>query len=186
VGSETGKQARQICGMNVTFHILSAVGASAVLSSAAKDPGPGQSTPSRHWPLLAVAFVTGVLLHGLLDWIPHSYPINPVADVSASLILLTVVTILVQPKHRFLFGACALGALAPDLVDLGPVLINKRLGWSLPVFKFFPWHWRQYSGSIYDGSHRIESLLLHLAVVGISLILTYLYRDRFFRQIRRE
>ena len=97
-------------------------------------------------------------MHGLLDWIPHSYPIDSAADVSVSLVLLTVVMILVQPKHRFLFGACAFGVLAPDLVDLGPALINKRLGWSLPVFKFFPWHWRQYSGSIYDGSHRMESL----------------------------
>jgi len=137
-------------------------------------------------PLLAAAFVLGVLLHGLLDWIPHSYPINSVVDVSVSLILLIVVTIFVQPKHRFLFGACAVGVLAPDLVDLGPALINKRLGWSLPVFKFFPWHWRQYSGSIYDGSHKIESLLLHLAVVGISLALAYIYRDQLFGQIRRE
>jgi hypothetical protein len=115
-----------------------------------------------------------------LDWVPHTYPINSVADVVIALALLTAGMVFVQPSHRVLLGACALGSLFPDFVDLAPAIINRRLAWSLPVVKFFPWHWRQYSGSIYDSSRKFESLLSHLLVIISSFALVYFYRRRFF------
>lgn len=66
-------------------------------------------------------------------------------------------------RHNgFLLGVCFIGSLFPDLIDLGPAIANKYLGLSLPVFKVFPWHWQEHSGSIYDGSRATESLLCHL------------------------
>ena len=62
-------------------------------------------------------------------------------------------------------------------------LQTKRLGWSLPVFKFFPWHWPQFSGSIYDGSRGFTSLSCHLLVVTASLAMLYLYRDSLFAEL---
>lgn len=86
------------------------------------------------------------------------------------------------PPARVLLSACYLGALFPDLVDLGPAIVNKRLGWSLPVVKIFPWHWPRYSGSVYDGSRRAESLVYHLLVGGGSLFLLYANRWRLLRR----
>jgi hypothetical protein len=76
---------------------------------------------------------------------------------------------------------CFVGCIFPDLIDLGPAIVNKRTGWSLPVVKIFPWHWREYSGSIYDGSRAVESSLYHLIVAGVCLILLYAYRRELFR-----
>ena|ERR1041385_2070645 len=172
--------------MNVTFHILSAVGVTAALSSRQKNSASSPSSTSLHLFLLLVGFVAGLLLHGLLDWLPHSYPINSFVDVCISLALLMTAMVLVQRRHRLLLGVCALGSVLPDLLDLGPAIVNKTFGWSLPVFKLFPWHWRQYSGSIYDDSRRFESLLCHLVVVTASFCLLYIYRRNLFAEMRRE
>jgi hypothetical protein len=165
--------------MNVTFHMVAAIGATAALSSGKKRVSFLQSNSSDLL-FLAAAFVGGVLLHGLLDWLPHSYPINSAADVGVSFVVLAGVIVFVRREHRLLLGACAFGSVLPDLVDLGPAIINKRLGWSLPVFKFFPWHWQQYSGSNYDGNRNLESILCHLLVVGASFCLIWVYRCNFF------
>jgi hypothetical protein len=166
--------------MNVTFHIVAAVGASAALSSRKLRASALQSNAPSDLPLLTAAFVAGLLLHGLLDWLPHSYPINSAADVGVGLAVVAGAMVFVRQEHRLLLGACAFGSVLPDLVDLGPAIINKRLGWSLPVFKFFPWHWRQYSGSIYDGSRSLESGLCHLLIVAASFGLIWVYRRNFF------
>lgn len=110
-------------------------------------------------------------MHGLLDYLPHAYPINSVVDVVLSLALISIMLLLTERGRWLLLGVCFIGAIFPDLVDLGPAIVNIRLGWSLPVFKIFPWHWREYSGSIYDGSRGVESFLYHLIVAGGSLAL---------------
>lgn len=169
--------------MNVTFHIVSAVGAAAVLSSIRKNGTRYEPSAPSNLSVLTVAFIAGALLHGLLDYAPHSYPINSVVDVGVSLVLLTAATVLVNPKHRLLLSVCFLGTLLPDLVDLGPAIINKQLGWALPVVKIFPWHWRQYSGSIYDGSRKFQSMILHLLVLSASLGFVYAHRKDFLARI---
>jgi hypothetical protein len=50
---------------------------------------------------------------------------------------------------------------------------------NLPEVKLFPWHWRQYSGSVYDGSRIAESVAAHLIVSAIALFLIWRSRDRF-------
>jgi hypothetical protein len=165
--------------MNVTFHIVAAVGATAALSSRKKSVSSLQSSSSDLL-LLPGAFVAGVLLHGLLDWLPNSYPINSAVDVGIGLAVLAGVIVFVRREHRSLLSVCVFGSVLPDMVDLGPAILNKRLGWSLPVVKFFPWHWHQYSGSIYDGSRSLESMLCHLLVVGTSFALIWVYRTTFF------
>lgn len=144
--------------MNVTFHTLTALATAAVLSSRQEAQTSRSSAARDRLPVLAVGFVAGVIVHGLLDIAPHSYPIRSGADVVLSLSLCAAAIALGKPQHRLLVGACFLGAIFPDLVDLGPAILNKRLGWSVPVVKVFPWHRPQYSGSIYDGSRVYASL----------------------------
>jgi len=166
--------------------MLAAVGTAAVLASREKSVSTGQSPAPVNLLVLVTGFVAGVLLHGLLDWLPHSYPIKSVLDVGIALALLAVAMTLAEPRYRLLLGVCALGSMFPDLVDLGPAILNKRFGWSLPAVKIFPWHWRQYSGSIYDGSRNFESLFFHFLVVVTSLGLLYLYRNDLFAQMRNK
>jgi len=131
--------------------------------------------------LPAIGFVIGVLLHGLLDYVPHSYPIDSRLDVSLSLALASLAIVVSKPKNRFLVLACYLGSIFPDLIDLGPTVINKSLGWSMPTVKIFPWHWPRYSGSIYDGGKSLESLIFHIVIVALSIGLLYGYRRALFR-----
>jgi hypothetical protein len=167
--------------MNVTFHALASFATAAVLSSKLKSADSRRLFAPADLPILAVGFVAGVLMHGLLDYAPHAYSIKSAVDVLLSLALFSIALLLAGRRHWLLLGVCFLGCVFPDLVDLGPAIVNKRLGWSLPVVKVFPWHWREYSGSIYDGSRGVESFLYHLIVAGGSLILLYAYRRQLFR-----
>lgn len=123
-----------------------------------------------------MGFGIALLLHGLLDYAPYSYPIPSALHVPLSLGLWLVATRYAKPQHRILVGICFLGGVFPDLLDLAPPLANRHLGWALPVTEFFPWHWRQYSGSIYDGSHALESVILHSIVIAIALGLLWRFR----------
>lgn len=164
--------------MNVTFHTLSAIATAAVLSAKETDGATAGAYPRAS--LLAVGFGTSLLLHGLLDYLPHTYPIPSALDVLLSLGLFLGAIAFAKSQHRVLVSACFLGSLFPDLVDLGPAIVNRRLRWALPVLKIFPWHWRQHSGSVYDGSQGYKSLLLHSAVSGLALILLCVFRRSLF------
>jgi len=125
------------------------------------------------------------MLHGLLDWAPHSYPIKSSLDVAFSLVLFIAAAAFAKQEHRLLIAVCFLGAVFPDLVDLGPAIACKYLGCSAPTLKIFPWHWYRYSGSIYDDSKKLASLVCHFAVVVLSASLLYLFRSSLFR-LRKE
>ena len=168
--------------MNVTFHAIASFATAAVLSSRLNTPDSPRLFQPSDLPVLAAGFAVGVLIHGLLDYAPHAYPIKSAVDVALSLAIFFTALLFVGRRRQFLLGVCFLGSIFPDLVDLGPTIMNTRLGWSLPVVKIFPWHWPQYSGSIYDGSRSAESLLYHFIVVGVSLGLLYACRVRLFRR----
>jgi hypothetical protein len=167
--------------MNVTFHTLAGLATAAVISPRLKaDVSPWLFT-RQDLPWLSIGFASGVLTHGLLDYAPHAYPIKSAVDVLVSLAVFCVALFLARRRNWLLLGVCFIGCIFPDLIDLGPAIVNKRLGWSLPVVKIFPWHWRDYSGSIYDGSRAVESSLYHLIVAGVCSVLLYAYRRELFR-----
>jgi hypothetical protein len=157
--------------MNVIFHVLTGAAVAATLSPE-KSPVTGG--------VLVVGLVTTAGVHGLLDYIPHSYPINSAIDVGAAVILFCVLLIFAKAHVRPLLVTCFLGSIVPDLIDLGPGILNRHVGLGLPEVKVFPWHWRQYSGSIYDGTRRADSNLAHATVLATALGLIWRSRDRLF------
>lgn len=166
--------------MNVTFHTLTSLAVAAALSTRQTKPVAKELFGFSDVPLLSIGFAAGVMIHGLLDYVPHTYPIKSSIDVILSLGIFFVTMIFVQKRYRILAAVCFLGAIFPDLVDLGPAILNKQLAWHLPVVKIFPWHWPQYSGSIYDGSRRLSSLTGHILATVASLSQLCLYRKNFF------
>jgi hypothetical protein len=159
--------------MNVVFHTLVSLATAAVLASRIKEKEPISST--KGIAISVIGFATGIVSHGVLDWLPHHYPLPSIADIIVSLVLFSGVCILARREARWVLLICFVGAIFPDLVDLGPAIVNKQMQSSLPVVKLFPWHWKEYSGSIYDDSRRWLSMANHLAVAGVSgfLILRY-------------
>ena len=165
--------------MNVTFHALGSFATAAVLS-ARLLPCDNCFFLRSDLPCLAVGFGAGVLLHGLLDFAPHSYPFSVALDIVLCLLLFAAFALLVRRRNFFLLVVCYLGSLFPDLIDLLPAMINKRLNLGLPVVKVFPWHWHEYSGSIYNGSRQFESNLCHLLLLAASVILLVIFKRRLF------
>lgn len=159
--------------MNVTFHVLTGIAVAATLAPRKAQCG-------------ATALLTGlgatIALHGVLDYTPHSYPLKSVVDVSVALLLFIVALSVARPDIRLLIAVCFLGSVLPDVIDLGPNLLNRHLGFRLPEAKWFPWHWKRFSGSIYDGSRAVPSAVAHLLVVAVALVLIGRRADCFSRR----
>jgi len=115
-----------------------------------------------------------------MDFVPLSYPIPSGIDVVVSIALFVVAVAQTKPQFRVLVTACFMGSIFPDLVDLGPAILNHRLGWSLPTVKMFPWHWPQYSGSLYHGAKRFQSAVSHCIVIAACVSFCWFYRHPLF------
>jgi hypothetical protein len=166
--------------VNVTFHTISAIATAAFLSSTQSRPAPDAKAARPSLLIGLVGFVAGVVEHGVMDYVPHSYSIPSGMDVVFSIILFAVAVALTKPQFRILVTACFIGSIFPDLVDLGPAILNRHLGWSLPTARIFPWHWPQYSGSLYHGAKRLQSALSHSLVIGVCVGVCCFYRHSLF------
>jgi hypothetical protein len=97
-------------------------------------------------------------------------------------LLLPLFLFISQKQNLLLILICFAGAVFPDVIDLGPVIVNKYLQIALLQLPFrFPWHLKEYSGSIYDGSRSVESALYHILLLLICLSLLYAYRKNLFK-----
>lgn len=165
--------------MNVTFHTVGCVATAAVLSLNQTENWNSVSALKRY----VISFTAGILIHGVLDFLPHNYPLPSKIDVIFALFILILSLFLAQKQNRLLVLFCFGGATFPDVIDLGAGIANKHLGISIPQldFKIFPWHWKEYSGSIYDGSRFYESMIYHILFLLISFSLIYVYRNKFLK-----
>ena len=167
--------------MNVTFHTTGALATAAFLSSTQVHAVSEDRTVPRCSLLIGViAVVAGIVEHGIMDYLPHSYPIPSGVDVFVSITLFVVAIGLTRPKFRVLVTACFIGSILPDLVDLGPPILNRHLDWTLPTVRIYPWHWPQYSGSLYHGAKKLQSVVSHSVLIGVCVSLCWFYRHSLF------
>ncbi len=158
--------------MNVLFHITAAVGVAVMLTDTDKIK-PGNTLVQNSRTMLSV-FAGGIISHGAIDYIPHCYPVNSKADIVCGFILICTLLFLTRTGFRMITGLAIFGGILPDLIDLGPAMMNGILNTNLPVFpKIFPWHWKVYSGSVYTGNCNVSTFnhfLLLLMVAFICLL----------------
>jgi hypothetical protein len=166
--------------VNVTFHTTGALASAAFLSSFRARAVSGETASRDSLLLLVIGFIAGVAAHGVMDYVPHSYPISSGLDVVLSIILFIVAVAQTKPQFRVLVTACFIGSVFPDLVDLGPSIVNRHLGWSLPTVRIFPWHCPRYSVSLYHGAQKLQSYVSHCAVLGFWVSLCWFYRYSLF------
>lgn len=152
--------------MNVLFHTTTALGI-AVLFTHTKSKRPSITTS-------IFVFIIGILSHGILDTIPHCYPIPSKLDVSLGLLMILTATWFSHKKYRIIVLSAFIGCIMPDLIDLSPAIVNKQLGWNLPVFdKLFPWHFKQFSGSIYTDDCTISTMNHSIVVIALGAACWY-------------
>jgi hypothetical protein len=162
--------------MNIFFHVTTAVGIAVALTDTAK-------TDTKKAVLItgAAAFVTGVLVHGILDYMPHTYPFAAKVDAILGLLIIAVTLFFTNRRYVWIMALAFLGCVFPDLVDLSVPIVNKYTGLSLPVGdKIFPWHQKENSGSIFTG-HSTASDINHVAVLLITVIVCLCRRADFKR-----
>ena len=165
--------------MNVTFHVIGSMATAAVLSMKPAENWRSASALKRY----AIGFIAGILVHGVLDFLPHQYPLPSKIDIVFAVLLFCLFLFVSQKQNRLLALFCFAGCVFPDVIDLGPAIVEKHLRISLPrlPFRLFPWHLKQYSGSIYDTSRAIESAVYHVSFLLICFGLIYAYRKRILK-----
>ncbi len=156
--------------MNVTFHTIASIATTSALSYKSDKTG----NPSATTAIIkcAAGFVIGILIHGILYFLPHEYSLRPAFDVLLALLLIALTFAFTQKQNKLLLVACFVGGIFPDLVDLGPAILKKYFGFPLLLSsKIFPWHWKEFSGSLYDESRKMESTLFHAILLLFSNLL---------------
>jgi hypothetical protein len=158
--------------MNVIFHTTAAIGITVLFTET--DKIDNSSNIRNVFKTSVLVFVIGVISHGVLDYIPHCYPINSKLDVILGLIIMTSTLLFINKCYWLITAFSFIGSIFPDLVDLLPSILNKHIGLNLPIKdKIFPWHWHDYSGSIYSGDCNLSIINHLLLVLTVSIICLY-------------
>lgn len=162
--------------MNVLFHTTAAIGIAALIIDTRKA---GADLKVRDRTIQgSLAFLLGIMAHGALDYIPHCYPINSKIDVIGGLLIISVSTLLAGKTYRLIVAMAFTGSIFPDIMDLSTAIANKYGGLNLPVYKnFFPWHWKEYSGSIYSDNCSVSAINHFMMLISIIIICWVRRRD---------
>ena len=154
--------------MNVIFHITAGVTIFSLVSK--------KETKEDKINLLVYvfSFVLGVISHGILDYIPHCYPLNSKVDVILGLFIILILLYVVKEHVKLLIAIILLGCISPDIIDLSPKILNSIFDINLPIFdNIFPWHFYDYSGSIYNDDCKVSSLNHLLTLVFCTIIIFF-------------
>jgi len=110
--------------VNVTFHCAASVGIAHLTSRLLADPD--QAPRPQTGVVIASSFLLGVLSHGVLDGLLHQYPIPFMIDPPLAVAVISLWCLLVQPRFRLLFTLTFVGAVLPDVIDLGSGIGQQR------------------------------------------------------------
>jgi hypothetical protein len=167
--------------VTVVFHVLAGGAIAHVAAVKSLRRADGRIERPSLW-LTAGVGVASVLSHGLLDGLKHGYPIPPSVTIVVGTLLGLAWVVAVRPPLAVLFAVAIGGAVAPDVIDLGPEILRSRTSIDLrPSFgRVFPWHWWAGSGSMSAGDHdpardlrvpqnQIVSYANHAIVIILSL-----------------
>ena len=124
--------------MNLVFHTIFSISTSPIC---AKKIVEGDK-PLKY---LALGFIGNIIGHGVMDLVPHNYPLTMKTDLPISFTIFLLSIIFVKKEFLTSVFFCFLGGALPDLIDKGflPIVgINN--------FKIFPWHWYTIINFFYD------------------------------------
>lgn len=169
--------------MNVLFHTAISIGISAAITNPKTIEEGNNFTKVK---FIIILFCIGIFSHGLLDIIPHCYPINSKIDFLISSFLICAIINLTNKRYKILIAFSFIGSLFPDIVDLAVPILNKYANLNLLVHEnYFPWHWKIYSGSIYISDCTNSTIYQAILVIGVALI-CYFNRSNIISLVKRD
>ncbi|HHV30617.1 hypothetical protein [Acetivibrio mesophilus] len=115
--------------MNLVFHTVFSVSTSPIVAKNIVKT----NKPLRY---LGLGFASNIIMHGVMDLVPHDYPVTTMVDISISFVLFLLSIIFVKRELRNSVFFCFLGGVLPDLIDKGLFRVLR-----MNSIKLFPWHW---------------------------------------------
>lgn len=151
--------------MNALFHIAAGASVIAGMSHAKSE------TAKDVVKLSSAGFFLGLLSHGILDYTPHCYPLNSKVDAILGLLLILLIVWKINWNWKAIAGFTLLGCVIPDIIDLAPEILNSLFNLGLPTFdKLFPWHLREFSGSIYTDECKVSAINHWLTILFCAIV----------------
>jgi hypothetical protein len=115
--------------VNLVFHTVFSISASSICAKKIVE----DNRPLKY---LTLGFIGNLVGHGIMDIIPHDYPLTLKTDIPISFAIFLLSMILVNKRYITSVLFCFLGGVLPDLIDKAffPII-------GLRYLKVFPWHW---------------------------------------------
>jgi hypothetical protein len=160
--------------MNLLFHTVFSVSTSPVIS---KKTVRTDNTLK----YLGLGFISNIVIHGVMDLVPHDYPITTMIDVFVSFALFFLVIIFVKREFRIPVFFCFLGGALPDLVDKGLFRVLR-----MNNIKLFPWHWSNVINFFYKWyKHPWLFTIGNVLTIAVSLFLLWVNRKFIFKSMAK-
>lgn len=116
--------------MNITYHTMVAIASALVIAKIIPE-----KEKVKIYKVGTIGLAVNILLHGILDIVPHNYPLTMIKDGFIALFLIALSIFFMKSKYRLLTLWCIGGALLPDVID--KILIRNI---SIIKSYVFPWH----------------------------------------------
>lgn len=164
--------------MNITYHTVLGVASTSVMTKIIPE-----EDNIKIYKIGTIGVGINILLHGILDILPHNYSLTMIKDGIITLFLIAVAMFFVNNKYRLLTLCCVGGAILPDVIDK---IIIRNI--STVNFYVFPWHNAEIINNFYLVYLKIIPMqyfgITDIVVVGISLLFLILYRDKFIKSFK--
>lgn len=164
--------------MNITYHTMLGVASSAVLVKTIPN-----LENSKIYKIAPIAIAVNIILHGVLDLLPHSYSLMMIKDGLISLFLIGLSIIFIKRKYKLLTLTCIFGAILPDVID--KIIVRSN---SIINSYIFPWHNSGVINKFY--SVYLDRIpfqyfkYMDLIIILISLVVLIKYKDIFIKRFR--
>lgn len=161
--------------MNITYHTMLGVASSAVLVKTIPN-----LENSKIYKIAPIAIAVNIILHGVLDLLPHSYSLMMIKDGLISLFLIGLSIIFIKRKYKLLTLTCIFGAILPDVID--KIIIRTN-----PIINsyIFPWHNSGIINKFYSVYLEIIPVqhfqYMDIIIILISVIILIKYKEKFIR-----
>lgn len=161
--------------MNITYHTMLGVASASVMVKIIPE-----EDNIKIYKIGTIGVGGNILLHGILDILPHNYSLTMIKDGIITLFLIAIAMFFVNNKYRLLTLCCVGGAILPDMIDK---IIIRNI--STVNFYVFPWHNAEIINKFYLVYLKVIPIkyfwITDIVVVGVSLLFLILYRDKFIK-----
>ena len=145
--------------MNLIFHTVLSISTAPICAKKIMDG-------NKKIKYLTLGFAGNIIGHGIMDLIPHNYPLTRNTDLLISFGIFFLSMIFVKKEYISSVFFCFLGGALPDLIDKAflPII-------GLNYLKIFPWHRATIINLFYDHYLKLPFIIFKM-FNGLAIIVS--------------